>query len=124
MRLRHIFSRDGSDGYPLVVITSTTVEHERTMKPHLPRIRFLLMGLGALSLLVALWTGLVRLGWPLPLGYPTFPFVHGPLMVCGFLGTLIGIERAVALGQRWPYVAPLLSGVGAVALIAGVPAAV
>ena len=93
------------------------------MEPHLPRIRFLLMGLGALSLLVALWTGLVRLGWLLPLGHPALPFVHGPLMVCGFLGTLIGVERAVALGQRWPYVAPLLSGVGAIALIAGVPAA-
>jgi len=93
------------------------------MERHLPRIRFLLMGLGALSLLVALWTGLVRLGWSLPLGHPALPFVHRPLMVCGFLGTLIGVERAVAIGQRWPYVAPLLSGVGAVALVAGVPAA-
>ncbi len=93
------------------------------MEHHLPRIRFLLMGLSALSLLVALWTGLVRLGWSLPLGHPALPFVHGPVMVCGFLGTLIGVERAVAFGQRWPYVAPLLSGVGALGLLAGLPAA-
>ena len=93
------------------------------MEYYLPRVRFLPMGLSALSLLVALWTGLVRLGWPLPLGHPALPFAHGPLMVCGFLGTLIGVERAVAFGQRWPYVAPLLSGVGALGLITGLPAA-
>src|SRR5262249_25108796 len=46
---------------------------------------------------------------------------HGPLMVSGFLGTLISLERAVALGEGWAYVAPSLSGLGALALIAGVP---
>jgi len=44
------------------------------------------------------------------------------LMVCGFLGTLIGVERAVALGAVWPYAAPLLTAVGALALLAGLPA--
>jgi hypothetical protein len=43
-------------------------------------------------------------------------------MVCGFLGTLIGVERAVALGAVWPYAAPLLTAVGALALLAGLPA--
>jgi hypothetical protein len=42
-------------------------------------------------------------------------------MVSGFLGTLIGLERAVALDRRWMYVGPALSGVGAALLIAGVP---
>ena len=42
-------------------------------------------------------------------------------MVSGFLGTLIGIERAVALIYKWAYVVPLLSGIGALALIVGVP---
>jgi hypothetical protein len=32
---------------------------------------------------------------------------HGPLMVCGFLGTLISLERAVAL-DAWSYAAPAL----------------
>jgi hypothetical protein len=80
------------------------------------------MLLGLLALLTALWGGLVRLGWAWPLPWPTLHVAHGPLMVCGFLGTLIGVERAVALGSRWPYAAPLCTAVGVVALLAGVPA--
>ncbi|MBI3998668.1 MAG: hypothetical protein HY355_06505, partial [Armatimonadetes bacterium] len=49
------------------------------------------------------------------------PAAHGPLIVSGFLATLIGLERAVALGGRWPYAAPLLTALGALGLIAGLP---
>jgi hypothetical protein len=38
-------------------------------------------------------------------------------MVCGFLGTVIGLERAVASTQRWPYIVPLLTGSGSLLLI-------
>jgi len=48
--------------------------------------------LSLLALLAALWAGLVRLGWTLPV-FPSLVMVHGPLMVCGFLGTLIPLER-------------------------------
>lgn len=44
-------------------------------------------------------------------------------MALGFLGTVIGIERAVALGSRWPFAVPLLSGGGAIVLVAGGPLA-
>jgi hypothetical protein len=88
----------------------------------LSKARFPLMALGMLALLTALWGGLVRLGWPLPLPWPTLFMAHGPLMVCGFLGTLIGVERAVALGAVWPYAAPLLTAVGTLALLTGLPA--
>ena len=37
---------------------------------------------------------------------------HGPLMISGFLGTLITLERAVALRQKWMYIPPLLAGLG------------
>ena len=47
--------------------------------------------------------------------------VHGALMIGGFFGTVISLERAVALGIRWPYFAPLLSGIAAIALIVGAP---
>jgi hypothetical protein len=77
------------------------------------------MALAGLSLLTALWAGLMRLGWPLPLLASTVPPNHGPLMVIGFLGTLIGLERAVALKRGWPYGAPLLAGLGGLALLAG-----
>lgn len=78
------------------------------------------MALGALSLLAALWAGLIRLGWALPVVTSSGPPHHGPLMVTGFLGTVIGLERAVALRRRWPYAAPLLAGLGGLAWIVGV----
>jgi hypothetical protein len=81
------------------------------------------MALGMVALLAALWGGLLRLGWDWPIMRPTLPVAHGPLMVSGFLGTLIGLERAVALGQRWTYAGPMLSGLGALALVVGLPAA-
>ncbi|MBI3625118.1 MAG: hypothetical protein HY215_03055, partial [Candidatus Rokubacteria bacterium] len=74
-----------------------------------------------MSLLVALWGGLIRLGWPLPVPAAPVPAFHGPLMVTGFLGTLIGLERAVALKRGWAYGAPLFAGMGGLALLVGVP---
>ena len=86
--------------------------------------RLPLLAMGMVALLSGLWAGLLRLGWELPFLRPTLPPHHGPLMVSGFLGTLIGLERAVALGRGWAYAAPLLSGLGGLILIAGVhPAA-
>lgn len=73
-------------------------------------------------LVVACWAGLMRLGWSWPRIVPGLMAAHGPLMVSGFLGTLIGIERAVALGRRWMYAGPLLAGLGGLALVAGLPA--
>jgi hypothetical protein len=78
------------------------------------------MALGMLALLSGLAGGLARLGWPLPVAAPLVAF-HGPLMVAGFLGTVIGLERAVALGRSWAYGGPIASGLGALALAAGVP---
>lgn len=80
------------------------------------KLRLPLLALAVLALLAALWAGLVRLGWPLPALRPTLPMAHGPLMVSGFLGTLIILERAVALTAlgraRWSYAGPLLAGLG------------
>jgi hypothetical protein len=49
--------------------------------------------------------------------------LHGPLLVLGFLGTQIGLERAVALRRRipWPYLAPTCAAAGALWLLAGLP---
>lgn len=88
------------------------------------RLRYPLMGLAMLALLAALWAGLVRLGWAWPPVRPGLPLVHGPLMVSGFLGTLIGLERAVALRERWAYLGPALSGLGGLSLVLGFPGAI
>lgn len=82
--------------------------------------RLPLMAMAMLSLVAASWAGLLRLGLELPQLHPTLSLMHGPLMVCGFLGTLISLERAVALGRWWAYLAPLLTGIGALTLIVGV----
>ena len=63
-------------------------------------------------LLAALWAGLMRLGWQLPALTPSLALAHGPLMISGFLGTLITLERAVAMQKKWMYIPPLLSGLG------------
>ncbi len=63
----------------------------------------------------------MRLDWDLPLPPANWISFHGPLMVSGFLGTLIGLERAVGLGRRWAYAVPSLTALGAAFLLAGPP---
>ena len=64
--------------------------------------------------------GLLRLGFDLPEG-PRLADSHGPLMICGMFGTLIALERAVALGRGWAYLGPAALGLGGLALLAGLP---
>lgn len=84
-------------------------------------LRFPAMLAGLLALALGLWAGLYRIGWALPVPSLVFPEAHGPLMINGVLATLIGLERAVALERRLFYAAPLLTGLGSVALAAGAP---
>lgn len=82
---------------------------------------FPLLILAVAALLAAIWAGWVRLGWAWPVWQPGLILAHGPLMISAFLGSLIALERAVALQQRWMFAGPLLSGLGGVALIVGFP---
>ncbi|WP_343415215.1 hypothetical protein [Candidatus Amarolinea dominans] len=77
--------------------------------------------LGALSLLAGLWAGLLRIGWQLPPLSAGLAANHGPFMICGFLGTLICLERAVGLNRSWAYAAPLAAALGGLALLLGLP---
>jgi len=72
----------------------------------------------AICLLTALWAGLARSGWDLPLPGLHHPLAHGPLLVGAFLGTLISLEKAVALARPWAYLAPMLAALGGLWLIA------
>ncbi len=76
-----------------------------------------LLGLAFLCLLLGIWAGLVRVGWPWPSLTPDFWLAHGPLMVSGFVGTLIGVERAAAIGRRWGWAAPTGTAVGALVVV-------
>ena len=86
-----------------------------------PAWRMPLLLLGFASLFAGIGAGLARLGWPLP--GASLAYVHGPLMASGFFGTVIGLERAVALRRRWAYAAPLLSGMGTLASLLAAPVA-
>lgn len=83
------------------------------------RARYPMLALGMLALLAAMWGGLIRIGWILPPIAPVIAGIHGPLMVSGFLGTVISLERAVALRVRWAFAAPLLSAIGTLVLLSG-----
>ena len=83
--------------------------------------RLPLIAIGFLSGAWGVWLGLIRVGWRLPLPWPDQLIAHGPLMIGGFLGTVIALERAVALGSGWAYLAPLTTAAGAVLLVLGPP---
>jgi len=87
--------------------------------------RLPLIAMAALALLAGVWAGLIRLGWTLPPIQPAWIAEHGPLMVSGFLGTLVSLERAMALAavarSRLPYLAPLLTALGGGVLLVGLP---
>ena len=89
-----------------------------------PRPRLGLGALGLVALLAGLWAALLLLGLHVPTPRPDFAEIHGPLMVLGFLGTLIALERAVAVDVRAGYLAPAAAGVGGLALVLGLPLAV
>jgi hypothetical protein len=96
-------------------VSSTSIPNTaRKIGPRLP-----MLAAGMLSMAYGAWLGLVRIGWNLPLPSPDGLIGHGPLMVCGFLGTLISLERAVALGATWGYAAPAAVASGTLILIAG-----
>ena len=86
--------------------------------------RPVLLALVAVALVAGIAGGLWRVGVTLPatvdaawLGHAAL--AHAALMICGFLGTVIGIERAVAVKLRAAFVAPLASGLGSLCLLLG-----
>ncbi len=83
--------------------------------------RLPLLALGMASLLAALAGGLARLHWRFPLVTGSWITYHGPLMAGGFLGTVIALERAVAVGRRPAFLVPVLAAAGGLALLVGLP---
>ena len=87
------------------------------MTQRIRRLHAGLAGAAILAMLAAMWAGWIRLGWSWPAIQANLPANHGPLMVGGFLGTLISLERAVAVKKWWAYLAPIFSALGGFALI-------
>lgn len=102
-------------------MNASTGSSARQVKPRpagLPPLwRLPLLLLGMFSLVIGLFGGLNRLGAALPVPSAHAAVQHGMLMVCGFFGTLICLERAVALKALWAYAAPLASATGALLML-------
>ena len=81
---------------------------------------WLMVGAG-ISLLAGLAGALLLLGVWSPVMSTRLSKWHGPLMVLGFVGTVICLERAVALGHRLAYLVPAMSGFGVIVLLAPLP---
>ena len=86
-----------------------------------PAARLPILLLGMLSLVGGVLAGLARLAWEVPAVAAASAGGHGALMISAFFGTVISLERAVAIGRRWAYLAPAAAGAGGVALLAGAP---
>lgn len=80
----------------------------------------LLMFAGA-ALLAGLLAGLTLLGIWANTPAASLGVDHGALMVFGFVGGAIGLERAVAAKTRWAWAGPVASALGVLTLLAGAP---
>jgi hypothetical protein len=88
---------------------------------HPGRARLLLLAGGGFALLAGLDAALLLLGVGAPVAGERIAAVHGVLMVLGFVGTLIALERAVALARWWGFASPALLGLGGIALVSPLP---
>ena len=79
--------------------------------------RFVFVFLAITSLLTGLIAGLGRIGWD-PILLNAVP-QHGAIMVGGFLGTLITLEKIIPLKRPYLYAFPLISGMSVVLFLTG-----
>ncbi|WP_347354686.1 hypothetical protein [Intrasporangium sp.] len=76
-----------------------------------------------IAMLAGVDAALLLVGVGAPVSADRLADLHGMLMVGGFLGTLIAMERAVALRHPLGYAAPLLLGLGGILLLTPAPLA-
>jgi len=100
--------------------SGTALTDGPTRRSSTPR-RIVFLIPAGLALLAGLDAALMLLGVPAPVTSDRLPDVHGMLLVFGFVGTLISLERSVALKHPLGFAAPALLGLGALLLLSPVP---
>lgn len=100
------------------------VEAFTTVVSMVIRSRLALLLPGGLALLLGLDAALLLLELPAPLSWERLPEAHGLLLTLGAVGTLVALERAVALNRWWGFLAPAGLGLGGLSLVTRVPVAV
>lgn len=79
-------------------------------------------GMLATGILGGLLRAGVTMGWATDAAWPgNAVMAHAFLMICAFMGTVIGVERAVALKGRLPFAPPLCSAAAGGLMLAGQP---
>lgn len=81
------------------------------------RERLPIVMMALLCLIFGLWGGLNRIGWSVAV----LPIMahHGAVMVGGFLGTLISLEKIIPLKRRGLYIIPVLNALSVVFFFCG-----
>jgi len=105
-----------SEGCTIVVDHSQSKNWQFALR----QMRVPIMFVTAVVLLAALWMALQRSGWEIPIFGGVSPAQHGAVMVAGFLGKLICLERVVALQRPWAYAVPVVMCAGAIVLLTGI----
>ena len=82
--------------------------------------------LPALLLIIALLAsgllaGFARMGLSSTTLFEAAAILHGPLMIGAFFGTVISVERAVALNRPWAWAAPLAAAISGVMMVLSWP---
>jgi len=117
----HEQSRKGIHGLVgLAHIAMRVTANSGSQRPLAGRLVFVAAVL--VSLVAGIAGGLVRAGVSLPAGSAWLNQAvagHAFLMICTFMGTVIGIERAVALKHAASFAGPLASGIAGMAMLAG-----
>jgi hypothetical protein len=70
-----------------------------------------------INLIAGIWAGLLRLGWEIPL--TAVAVHHGAIMVGGFLGSLIALEKAIPLKKGMVLIVPVISALSLVMVVPG-----
>jgi len=101
----------------------TKAARERRNKAFLrkPAFRMLFLLPAGAALLVGLNAGLQLLGADAPVKLDRFPEIHGMLLALSFVGTVIALERTVALGKAAGYASPALLGISGLLMISPLP---
>ena len=106
-------------GLPFIIESSDVSEFPGIKPSMLKKERLAILLFAMLCLLSGLWSGLNRIGWDIAI-LPISPH-HGAIMVGGFLGTLIALEKIIPLKKKSLYLIPVLNALSVVFFFSGQP---
>jgi len=114
-------NRPGADAAGSKPLTKAARQRRNRAFLRKPAFRMLFLLPAGAALLVGLNAGLQLLGADAPVKLDRFPEIHGMLLALSFVGTVIALERTVALGKAAGYASPALLGISGLLMISPLP---